>query len=74
LFNKEGFWYDVFNDSGLPTTIKVPSVNFESQEIPSTDSTSARGGWTLVSLLLGSWFVAGVAAPKSEIEGEARHH
>jgi hypothetical protein len=74
LFKKEGFWYDVFTDSGLPTAVKVPSVNFESQEVPRTDSSSARGGWTLVGLLFGSWVVAGVAAPKSEIEGEAHHH
>jgi len=74
LFKKEGFWYDVFSDSGLPTTVKVPSVNFESQEAPRTRSTSARGGWTLIGLLFGSWVVAGVAAPKPEIEGEVDHH
>lgn len=73
LFKKEGFWYDVFSDSGLPTTVKVPSVNFESQEVP-RDSTSARGVWTLIGLLFGSWVVAGVAAPKREVEGEADHH
>jgi hypothetical protein len=74
LFKKEGFWYDVFSDSGLPTTVKVPSVNFESHEIPKTDSTSAPGAWTLIGIFLGSWIVAGVAAPKSEVEGEAHHH
>ena len=68
LFKKEGFWHDVFSDSGLPTAVKIPSVNFESQEVPRTDSTPARGAWTLISLLLGSWVVAGVAAPKSETE------
>lgn len=74
LFKKEGFWYDVFSDVGLPTTVKVPSVNFESQEAPRANSTSARGAWTLIGLLFGSWFVAGVAAPKSEIEGGVHHH
>lgn len=74
LFKKEGFWHDVFSDSGLPTTVKVPSVNFENQEVPRTDSTSARGAWTLVGLLFGSWVVAGLAAPKPEIEGETHHH
>ena len=74
LFKKEGFWYDVFSDSGLPTAVKVPSVDFESQEVSRTDSTSTRGAWTLIGLLFGSWVVAGVAAPKSEIEGEAHHH
>lgn len=74
LFKKEGFWHDVFSDSGLPTTVKVPSVNFESQEVPRTDSTSGRGAWTLIGLLFGSWVIAGVAAPKSEIEGEAHRN
>ena len=64
----------MFSDTGLPTTVKVPSVNFESQEVPRTDSASARGAWTLIGLLLGSWVVAGVAAPKSEIEGEVHNH
>ena len=67
LFKREGFWHDVFSDSGLPTAVKVPSVDFESQDVPRTDSTTTRGGWTLVGLLFGSWIVAGVAAPKSEI-------
>ncbi|KAF9792771.1 hypothetical protein BJ322DRAFT_1031315 [Thelephora terrestris] len=74
LFKKEGLWYDVVSDLGLPTTVKVPSVDFDNQEVHRTGSTSARGAWTLIGLLFGSWFVAGVAAPKSEIEGEARHH
>lgn len=73
MFKKEGFWHDVFNDSGLPTAVKVPSVNFETQDVPRTDSTSARGGWTLVGLLLGSWVVAGLAAPKPETEEEVHH-
>lgn len=74
LFKKEGFWYDAFSDAGLPTAVKVPSVNFESQEGPRTGSTSARGAWTLIGLLFGSWFVAGVVAPKSEIEEGAHHN
>jgi hypothetical protein len=74
LFKKEGFWHDAFSDAGLPTSVKVPSVNFENQEVPRTDSSSARGAWTLISILIGSWFVAGVAAPKSEVEGGAHHH
>ena len=74
MFKKEGLWHDIFSDLGLPTTVKVPSVDFESQEVPRTDSTSARGAWTLVGLLFGSWVVAGVAAPKSETKGEAHHH
>lgn len=74
MFKKEGFWYDVFSDMGLPTAVKVPSVDFESQEVPRTDPASTRGAWTLIGLLVGSWFVAGVAAPKSEIEEGAHHH
>jgi len=74
LFNKQGFWYDVFSDAGLPTAVKVPPVSFESKELPRADSTSSQGAWTLIGLLLGSWFVAGVAAPKSEIEGGAHNH
>ena len=73
LFKSEGFLYDVFTDSGLPTTVKVPSVDFESQDVPRTDSNATRGGWTLIGLLFGSWVVAGVVAPKSEIEGEPHH-
>ena len=73
LFKKEGLWYDAFSDAGLPTSIKVPSVSFERREVPRTDSTSARGAWTLIGLFIGSWFVAGVAAPKSEVEGGAHH-
>ena len=74
LFKREGFWHDVFTDSGLPTTVKVPSVDFESQDVPRTDSTATRGAWKLIGVLIGSWIVAGVAAPKSEIEGEAHRH
>ena len=73
LFKKEGLWYDVFSDSGLPTAVKVPSVNFESQEVPRADSAPTRGAWTLIGLLVGSWVVAGVVAPKSETEGEEYH-
>lgn len=75
LFKKEGFWHDVFSDSGLPTTIRVPPVNFDSenQGVHRPGPSSARGGWSLVGILLGSWFVAGIAAPKSEIESEAHH-
>lgn len=73
LFKKEGFWYDVFADSGLPTAVKVPSVDFESKDASRTDSAATRGAWTLIGLLFGSWVVAGVVAPKSEIEGEAHH-
>lgn len=47
---------------------------FESQDAPRTDPSAARGAWTLIGLLFGSWVVAGLAAPKSEIEGEAHHH
>lgn len=71
LFKREGFWHDVFTDSGLPTVVKVPSVDFESKDVPRTDSAATRGAWTLIGLLFGSWIVAGVAAPKSEVEGEA---
>ena len=74
LFKAEGFLYDLFTESGLPTTVKVPSANFESQDAPRTDSAATGGGWTLIGLLFGSWVVAGVVAPKSKIEGEAHHH
>ena len=73
LFKSEGFLYDLFTDSGLPTTVKVPSVDFESQDAPRADSAATRGGWTLIGLLFGSWVVAGVLAPKPEVEGEAPH-
>ena len=74
MFKKEGFWYDAFTDAGLPTAVKVPSVDFESQDVPRSDSTASRGAWTVIGLLFGSWVVAGVVAPKSELEGEAPHH
>lgn len=74
LFKTEGFLYDLFTDSGLPTTVKAPSAGFESQDAPRTDSTATGGGWTLIGILFGSWVVAGVVAPKSKAEGEAQHH
>ena len=68
LVKEEGFLSDVFSDLGLPTTVKIPSANFGSHEVPRADSASARGAWTLIGILFGSWFIAGVVAPKSEVD------
>jgi len=72
-----GFWHDVANDSGLPTSVEVRPIQWKFSETDAAtkvtpksysrklNSDEVRGVWVLLGLLAGSWIVSGVTEPES---------
>jgi len=75
--SEAGFWSGVANDLGLPISVKGSSEMPEgSTATPKKysrklDSDEVRGLWVLLGLVGGSWILAGVAKPVSELERDA---
>jgi hypothetical protein len=72
-----GFYSDVANDLGLPTSVEVPTVQWQFSETDAAtkvtpksysrklDPDEVRGVWVLLGLLAGSWIVSGVTKPET---------